>query len=226
MLFSARLLRAASLLVAIATSGAAALAAAPPVNGLETRDYKIQTDMTNSNLNTGAFTMPHSVRFYRPGTDATANRADGNYKNGTATLIGNVVVHDTGNAPEVGGGGAYGGSGTATLTCDRLEIDSKQKVYTATGHVHFAQGPRTATSDRGVLNRATGMLHLEGGVRLTDAGSTLNANVVDYNLNTKDAEVHGGPAVLTKPADTAPAAPAAAPKPAAKSPEPNPRRSP
>jgi lipopolysaccharide export system protein LptA len=222
MVLSARLLRVASLLVVIATSGTVALAAAPAtMNGLETRDYKIQTDMTNSNLNTGAFSMPHSVRFYRPGTDAVADRAEGNYKNGTATLIGNVVVHDTGNAPEVGGGGAYGGSGTATLICDRLEIDSKQKVYTATGHVHFAQGPRTATADRGVLNRGSGMLHLEGGVHLTDAGSTLTANVVDYNLNTKDAEVHGGPAVLTKP-DTGPAAPPAA----AKSPAPQPRRSP
>jgi lipopolysaccharide export system protein LptA len=220
---SAWLLRVASLLVAIAASGAAALAAGPPaLSGLETRDYKIQTDLTNSNLNTGAFSMPHSVRFFRPGTDATANRADGNYKSGTATLIGNVVVHDTGNAPEVGGGGAYGGSGTATLMCDRLEIDSKQKIYTATGHVRFTQGARTATSDRGVLNRGSGMLHLEGGVHLTDAGSTLSANIVDYNLNTKDAEVHGGPAVLTKPADTAPAAPPAAPK----SPAPKPRRSP
>jgi len=223
---STRLLHVASLLVVFATSGAAAFAAAPAASQLETRDYKIQTDLSNTNLNTGAFTMPHSVRFYRPGTDATADRADGNYKNGTATLIGNVVVHDTGNAPEVGGGGAYGGSGMATLTCDRLEIDSKQKVYTATGHVHFAQGARTATSDLGVLNRASGMLHLEGGVHLTDAGSTLTANIVDYNLNTKDAEVHGGPAVLTKPADTAPAAPLAAPPAAPKSPAPKPRRSP
>src|ERR1700676_2886098 len=189
MIRSARLLPVVSLLVAVAASGAAAFA--QDAGGLITRDYKIQTDLTNTNLNTGAFQMPHSVRFFRPGTDATANSASGNYKDGTATLVGNVVVHDSGNAPEAGGTGGYGGSGTATLTCDQLQVDSKQKVYTAIGHVHFSQGARTATAARGVLNRAAGTLHLEGDVHLMDAGSTLSASTVDYNLNTKDAEVHG-----------------------------------
>jgi lipopolysaccharide assembly outer membrane protein LptD (OstA) len=210
MIRTARQLSVATLLVAAVASGAAAFA--QDSGGLVTRDYKIQTDLTNTNLNTGSFSMPHTVRFYRPGTDATANSASGNYKDGTATLVGNVVVHDTGNAPEAGASGGYGGSGTATLTCDQLQVDSKQKVYTATGHVHFTQGARTATAERGILNRATGTLHLEGDVHLTDSGSTLNATTVDYNLNTKDAEVHGGPAVLTKP-DTGPQQPPPAPKP-------------
>ena len=43
----------------------------------------------------------------------------------------------------------------------------------------------------------------------TDGASTLTAKELDYNLNTKDAEVHGGPAVLTKPEGPPPA-----PKPA------------
>jgi lipopolysaccharide assembly outer membrane protein LptD (OstA) len=217
-----RSLRGAAGLVIVMTASTAAFAADPLGGGLITHDYKIQTDTTNSNLNTGDFSMPHAVRFYRPGTDATANRATGNYKNGTATLIGNVVVHDTGEAPEAGGS-AYGGSGTATLTCDRLDIDSKQKLYTATGHVHFVQGARVATSDRGVLNRASGMLHLEGDVHLTDSGSTLTASTVDYNLNTKDAEVHGGPVVLTQPGGASDAAPS---RPAAKAPAPKPRKTP
>ena len=207
MIRPARLLFVASLLVAAGASGAAAFA--QDGAGLATHDYTIKTDLTNTNFNTGAFSMPHSVRFYRPGTDALADHASGNYKDGTATLYGNVVVHDSGNAPEAGGAAAYGGSGTATLTCDELQIDSKQKMYTAIGHVHFTQGARTATAARGVLNRATGTLHLEGDVHLIDAGSTLSATTVDYNLNTKDAEVHGGPAVLTKPEGPPPA-----PKPA------------
>lgn len=217
----------AALALAVAlTSGAIAHAASLPSTGggLETRDYKIQTDTTKSNFNTGDFTMPHAVRFYRPGTDAIADHAVGNYKNGTATLLGNVVVHDSGNAPEVGSDAAYGGSGTATLTCDKLEIDSKQKVYTATGHVHFLQGQRTATAERGILNRGSAMLHLEGTVHLTDSGSTLTANTVDYNLTTKDAEVHGAPAVLTQPASQGPAlAPAAKPAPRAAVPKPAPK---
>jgi lipopolysaccharide export system protein LptA len=185
--------------------------------GLESRDYKIETDETNSNLNSGEFTMPHAVRFYRPGTDATASHAQGNYKRGTATLIGNVVVHDSGNAPEAGGEAAYGGSGPATLTCDRLEIDSKQKLYTAIGHVHFAQSGRTGSANRGVLDRSSGLLHLEGDVHLQDNASTLVASIVDYNLNTKDAQVRGGPAVMSQPANQ-PLQPIA--------PKPQPRKSP
>ena len=185
--------------------------------GLATPDYRIETDETHWNFNTGEFSMPHRVRFYRPGTDAVGDKANGNSKQGTATLIGDVVVHDSGNASEAGDA-SYSGSGPATLTCDELQIDSKQRLYTATGHVHFSQGTRTGTADKAILNRANGMLHLEGGVHLNDNGSTLTANVVDYNLNTKDAEVHGGPAVMTQPANrpapppSASAAPAPKPK--------------
>jgi lipopolysaccharide export system protein LptA len=194
--------------------GTAALGAAPPpdpnAGGLSTPDYRIETDETHWNFNSGDFTMPHRVRFYRPGTDATGAKANGNSKRGTATLIGDVVVHDSGNATEAGDA-AYKGSGPATLTCDQLDIDSKAKLYTATGHVHFSQGTRTGVADHAVLNRATGTLHLEGDVHLSDNGSTLSASSVDYNLNTKDAEVHGGPAVMTQPANQPPGA--APPKP-------------
>jgi lipopolysaccharide export system protein LptA len=203
-----------SLALALAC-GTSALAAAPQPNagsgGLATPDYRIETDETHWNFNSGDFTMPHRVRFFRPGTDAVSDKASGNSKQGTATLMGSVVVHDSGNATEAGGA-AYSGSGPATLTCDKLEIDSKQKLYVATGNVHFSQGTRSGTSDRATLNRASGTLHLEGGVHLSDNGSTLTANSVDYNLNTKDAEVHGGPAVMTQPANkqASPAAPSPA----------------
>jgi lipopolysaccharide export system protein LptA len=194
--------------------GASAFAAAPrpsaPSGGLETPDYRIETDETHWNFNSGDFSMPHRVRFYRPGTDAVGDKANGNSKQGTVTLVGSVVVHDSGNAAEAGDA-AYSGSGPATLTCDELQIDSKQKLYTAIGHVHFAQGTRTGTSDRAILNRGSGLLHLEGGVHLTDNGSTLSATSVDYNLNSKDAEVHGGPAVMTQPANKQAPPPSAAP---------------
>ncbi len=221
------LLRLALPLAIVLAGGAPSLAAAPAPNaaagGLATPDYRIETDETHWNFNSGDFTMPHRVRFFRPGTDAVGDKATGNSKQGTATLIGSVVVHDSGNATEAGGG-AYSGSGPATLTCDKLEIDSKQKLYVATGNVHFTQGTRSGSSDRAVLNRASGTLHLEGGVHLSDNGSTLTANSVDYNLNTKDAEVHGGPAVMTQPANQ-PAA-TSAPSPARATPSPKPRKKP
>jgi lipopolysaccharide export system protein LptA len=205
--------------------GSAALAAAKPPsgsNGLSTPDYRIETDETHWNFNSGDFTMPRRVRFFRPGTDAIGDRANGNSKRGTVTLLGDVVVHDSGNANEAGDA-AYRGSGPATLTCDQLDVDSKAKLYTASGHVHFSQGARTGIADRAVLNRAAGTLHLEGSVKLTDSGSTLSANAVDYNLNTKDATVTGSPSVMTQPANQPTASPAPAP---ARSPTPKPRRKP
>jgi lipopolysaccharide assembly outer membrane protein LptD (OstA) len=202
--------------------GSAAFGAMRPssgANALTTADYRIETDETHWNFNTGDFTMPHRVRFFRPGTDAIGDRANGNSKRGTVTLQGGVVVHDSGNANEAGDA-AYRGSGPATLTCDQLDVDSKAKLYTAVGHVHFTQGARTGTSDRAVLDRAAGTLHLEGGVKLTDNGSTLSANAVDYNLNTKEATVLGHPSVMTQPANQP--QPTASPRPA-RSPTPKPR---
>ena len=188
--------------------------------------YQVETAESHFNFNSGDFTMPHRVRFYRPGSDVVADRAIGNYKRSVATLSGGVVVHDSGTAPEAGDAG-YSGSGQATLTCDQLEIDSKQKVYTAAGHVHFSQAGRTGTADHGILNRSNGMLHLDGNVHLTDAGSTLVANSVDYNLTTKDVSVHGSPSVITRPMqpDEIQRQPQPQRKPSP-APRPSPRRSP
>ena len=216
--------------LALAGGAAPCAAAAPSSSGLQTPDYRIETDETHWNFNTGAFTMPHRVRFYRPGTDAVSDKASGNSKNGTATLVGSVVVHDSGNASEASDA-AYHGSGPATLTCDQLDIDSKARLYTATGHVHFAQGSRAGTADKAILNRATGMLHLEGSVHLSDSGSTISTDTLDYNLNTKDVDVHGNPSIMTQPANQAAPPPASAPrgrqtaKPKPK-PAPSPKRSP
>jgi lipopolysaccharide export system protein LptA len=184
-----------------AASATASAASAPPAadNGLQTPDYKIETSETHWNFNTGEFSMPHRVKFFRPGTDAVSDRATGNSKNGTASLYGHVVVHDNGETAGNVSKGAYGGSGPATLICDQLDVDSKAKLYIATGHVHFSQGTRSGSASKAILNRATGMLDLEGDVHLSDTGSTLTANSVLYNLNTKDAQVLGAPAVMSQP---------------------------
>ncbi len=209
----------AALFIALACAAATIAAAPPPtVNSNAVLDspgnYRIETDVENANVNTGAFTMPHKVKFTRPGTDATADRAEGNYKQGTAILVGNVVVHDSGNAPEAGPEEAYKGNGPATLTCDRLEVDSKAKTYTAIGNVHFTQGTRTGTSERGVLNRGNNTMLLEGNVKLTDAESSMTANTVNYNLQTKDVQVSGAPVIIKQPVPPpAPGTPGPSPTP-------------
>ena len=119
---------------------------------MEMNGYQIETDQTNWNLNSGDFTMPHEVKVTRPGTDARGDHAKGNTKLGTATLIGGVVVHDSGGAPEAKDAGPdY--QGPATITCDELTLDSKNKSYDARGNVRFVQGNRVGTADRGVLNQ-------------------------------------------------------------------------
>jgi len=192
--------------LALACGSTALAAATPPPNagagGLQTSAYRIDTNETQANIDTGDFTMPHKVRFYRPGTDAVGDRASGNTKRGTVSLFGNVVVHDSGNAAEAGTA-AYKGSGPATLTCNQLDVDSKGRIYTATGNFHFAQGTRTGSADRATLDRTAGTLHLEGNVHLSDNGATVSANIIDYNLNTKDFHSFGNPTQMTQPVQQA-----------------------
>jgi lipopolysaccharide export system protein LptA len=208
-----------------ATVAAAALllAASPPPapapaassSGMEMNGYQIETDQTNWNLNTGDFVMPHVVRVTRPGTDARGDHAKGNTKLGTATLVGNVVVHDSGNAPEAADAGPdY--QGPATITCDELTLDSKNKSYDAHGNVRFVQGDRLGTADRGVLNQTTHMLHLEGNVVLAEGETSMKAGVVDYNLQTRDVIASGAPMIIRQPIPARSSGPPAAPTPTKK----------
>jgi lipopolysaccharide export system protein LptA len=173
----------------------------PPKAAIETPYYKIETEDISYKDN-GDFTMPKHVAFSRPGSDGTADRAEGNSKRGTVSLFGNVVIHDNGNAPEAGSEDEYAKGGPSTLTCDQLDVDSKAKIYTAIGHVHFEQGDRKADAERGVLNRSTGMLRLQGSVKTLDGGSSLRADDMEYNLNTKRFEATGRPVTIKQPVPT------------------------
>jgi lipopolysaccharide export system protein LptA len=188
---------------------------AGPKNALETPYYKVETDEIYRKGN-GDFTMPHKVAFSRPGSDGTADRAEGNDKRGTVSLVGNVVMHDNGNAPEADSNDEYAKGGPSTLTCDQLDVDSKSKIYTAIGHVHFEQGARKADAQRGVLNRSTGVLHLEGSVKTVDGDSSMRADYVDYNLNSKRVEASGKPILIKQPVPS--------PEPGSASPTPKPKK--
>jgi lipopolysaccharide assembly outer membrane protein LptD (OstA) len=174
------------------------LGAAPA--GVTTRDFRIETDQTNSNLNDGSFTMPHRVKFFRPGTDVVGDSAKGNYKAGTVTITGHVVLHDNGESAEAQKAGAAPGGGPATLTCDQLDVDSKRKIYTATGNVVYTQGTRRATAQSGRLDQSAHTLDLSGNVRLADGDQTLTAQVVHYNTLTKDVSTSGNPVIMSQPA--------------------------
>lgn len=187
----------------------------PEVPSLETPEYRIVTEQITYKGN-GDFTMPHHVELSRPGSDATADRAEGNQHRGTIKLFGNVVVHDDGRAPEASENDQYAKGGPSTLTCDELDVDSKAKIYIASGHMHYEQGARKAEAERGVLNRGSGMLHLEGNVKTTDGASTLAAHQLDYNLNTKKVLADGKPIVIKQPVPS--------PEPGSVSPSPKPKR--
>jgi lipopolysaccharide export system protein LptA len=194
--------------VAPASPHPSASASAENDAAMSLNGYVIETDTTNWNANSGDFTMPHEVRVTRSGSDARGDKASGNSKRGVATLIGNVVVHDDGGAPEAKDvGGDY--SGTATITCDQLAVETKQRIYDAQGNVRFSQGNRHGSADRGTLNQTAHTLHLEGKVVLVEGDTSIRASVVDYNLQSKDVTAVGAPMIIRQPV------PSPSPKPSA-----------
>jgi lipopolysaccharide assembly outer membrane protein LptD (OstA) len=149
--------------------GVALLAAAPPSRpaaGFNFSDWQVSTGELDFNYQSGAFSTPGRVRLTRTGSEIQADRANGNTKTKQAYLAGNVSLHDQNGVLTNFGGGTVSGSKPSTLTCDNLQIDGVSKIYTATGHVHFAQGTGYATADRAVMNGFTHDLHLYGHVTL------------------------------------------------------------
>ena len=212
------------MVVAIVSSAAFAGAPAAAPSGVATRDFRIETDSSNSNLNNGDFSMPHHVRFFRPGTDVAGDSAKGNFKAGTVTISGHVVLHDDGRSSEAQQAGAAAGGGPATLECNELQVDSKRKIYIATGNVHYVQGTRHATAQNGKLDQGSHALDLTGDVHLGDGDETLSAQMLHYDTLTKDVSTSGNPLVLTQPAGRAAAGTTSTlPTPAPK-PKPTPRR--
>ena len=156
--------------------------------GVQTGDLRIHTDSTDYNINTGDFTMPHHVSANRPGTQIDGDRAHGNGKRKIVVVEGHVVVHQQAGSQGIAGSGRS--SEPSTLICDRLTVELASKTYTADGHVHFDQGLRNVTADRGVLHDVTHDLHLTGNVQINDADQSLSADSVDYNTRTEDVHAH------------------------------------
>jgi len=192
-------------LVVVAMTTAAAPHGPPPKpsppfsSGLQTKNMTIDTDMTDSNIKTGDFTMPHHVKFTRPGTVVVGDSAHGNSNQDHVFIVGHVVLHDSGNAPEGQAAGAPSGGGPSVLTCDQLEIDSKNRIYTASGNVTFTQDARHATADYGRLDQGAHLLELRGHVHLVNGESTFTGDYIRYDTLTKDVHSEGTPMQMTVP---------------------------
>ncbi|MGH7707976.1 MAG: LptA/OstA family protein [Vulcanimicrobiaceae bacterium] len=157
---------------------------------------------------TGDFTIPSKFTGRRDGTDIAGDRATGNQKTKMMDVVGDVVVHQT-QPLEKSGDLSSVGKEPSTLTCDHLMIDGKLKLYTAIGHVHYVQGKRNATAERGSLNETTHELHMEGRVHVQDGDQTIDADTVDYNTQTGAGHAQGN-VILRGPAETVTPGPAAA----------------
>lgn len=143
------------------------LAAAPRGGaGFNFSDWQVNTGEFQWNYQTGAFSTPVRITLVRPGSQISADRANGNTKTKQALLTGNVQLHDQNGVLTNFAGATVHGNKPATLTCDSLQIDGVGKIYTAVGHVHFTQGTSFATADRAIMNGLTHDLHLFGHVTL------------------------------------------------------------
>ena len=181
--------------------GARASMPPPALPSLDTPEYRVETDAITYKGN-GDFTMPHHVALSRPGSDAVADQR----RRQPEARHDQAARQRRRSRQRQGAGGRrndqYAKGGPSSLTCDELDVDSKAKIYIASGHMHFEQGERKADAERGVLNRGSGMLHLQGDVKTTDGTSTITAQNLDYNINTKKILADGKPIVIKQPVPT------------------------
>jgi tRNA threonylcarbamoyl adenosine modification protein (Sua5/YciO/YrdC/YwlC family) len=170
-------------------------------------DY-VKLSSFDMNEKTGAVSIPNRFTGMRSGTEVSGDRMTGNRKSKQYTVDGNVVIHRETPLLERGEVTRLT-KGPSTLTCDKLQIDGNLKTYTVIGHVHYVEGQRDITADRGSLNDVTNKLHVEGNVNARDGETTMqNVEFLDYD--TKIGAMHGEGKPITVRAPTETSAPHAA----------------
>jgi tRNA threonylcarbamoyl adenosine modification protein (Sua5/YciO/YrdC/YwlC family) len=164
-------------------------------------DY-VKLSSFDLNEKTGAVSIPNRFTGMRSGTEVSGDRMTGNRKTKQYNVDGNVVIHretpllDRGEVTRLT-------KGPSTLTCDKLQIDGTLKTYTAIGHVHYVEGKRDITADRGTLNDATNKLHVEGNVNARDGETTMqNVEFLDYDTKTGAMHGEGKPITVRAPTET------------------------
>jgi hypothetical protein len=141
------------------------------------------------NLKTGDFVMPSAVTGHSSDGTFRGDRAFGNSKRDEITLVGHVEVHKLGGVSKDG----KKPSEPVTLTCDKLVIQNKVKLYTASGHVKVVQGDKTLTAPMMRLNDMTHDAALTGGVHAEEPPDrTFDSAEVLYNTKSEDFKALGG----------------------------------
>ncbi|MBC5805276.1 MAG: LPS export ABC transporter periplasmic protein LptC [Candidatus Eremiobacter antarcticus] len=151
-------------------------------------DRQIDSEEIHYNTVSGALIMPVPVSGRGSDGDFRADRAEGNQLGGRFTLIGNVVLH---RASGVGRGTLK--NDPLTLWCDRLDVDNRTRISTATGHVRIAQANRTLSGPYLRLDDNTHIGTMTGGVhgeQIPDR--TFDAAELIYNTETEDFKALGG----------------------------------
>jgi lipopolysaccharide assembly outer membrane protein LptD (OstA) len=151
-------------------------------------DRVVNTSEVHYNTLTGDLVVPAPLTGFSSDSDFRADRAVGNNKAGTFTLLGHVIVH------RINYGKANNSTEPLTLWCDKLDITNKpQSTYTATGHVKVAQGDRTIVAPELRLNDTTHVADMTGGVHGEEKPDrTFDAAELLYNTQTEDFKALGG----------------------------------
>jgi lipopolysaccharide assembly outer membrane protein LptD (OstA) len=150
-------------------------------------DRVVNTSEVHYNTASGDLFVPTTLTGFSSNADFRADRAVGNNKAGTLTLLGHVIVHRMNAA-------VNNANEPLTLWCDKLDITSKpQETYTCTGHVKVAQGDKTLVAPKLRLNNTTHVADMTGGVHGEEKPDrTFDAAELLYNTQTQDFKALGG----------------------------------
>jgi len=148
----------------------------------------LSTQALTYHTDNGDYLVPGQLSGNAPDGSFSADSASGNGPHNDVTLVGDVVVHKLGGFRKVGDSNQ-----PITLECTTLQVQSSQKLYTASGHVKVIQGARVMTAPLMRLDDNTHVLKMTGGVHAIEPpSSTFDAPEVIYNTETQDFRALGG----------------------------------
>jgi hypothetical protein len=152
-------------------------------------DLTVNFSEGEGNLKTGDFVMPSTITGHSTDGNFRGDRAFGNSKRDEITLVGHVMVHRLGGVSKDG----KKPTEPVTLTCDKLEIHNKAKLYIASGHVKVVQGDKSLTAPLMRLDDMTHDAALTGGVHAEEPPDrTFDSSEVLYNTKSEDFKALGG----------------------------------
>ena len=148
----------------------------------------------NFNFKTGDVQFPKPLHGRTSDGTYRADRGYGNLHSQIINLVGHVVVHR--NATKDRSGKPVE---ALTLTADQTHIESKAKLYRASGNVKIVQGNMTMTAPLIVDDEARKTIDASGGVKVVKGDRTLTAPQIALDETTHVANLTGGVHAEQKP---------------------------